>query len=132
MKRLIYFLTTALVALTTTTSCGDMDENYRQYLEDIPTYSPAVRNLTAASLETGSLTLRWEIVDETNLIRSVRILVKKTATDIDTIDIPRVVTEYTVTGLDPQGYDFSVYTLDGYGNLSIPVTRTFTPIPGRE
>ena len=57
---------------------------------------------------------------------------KKTATDIRTIDIPEVVTEYTVKDLDLQGYEFDVYTVDGFGNLSIPVIETFTPIPGRE
>ena len=73
-----------------------------------------------------------EIVDDTHLIKAIRILVKKTATDIRTIDIPEVVTEYTVKDLDLQGYEFDVYTVDGFGNLSIPVIETFTPIPGRE
>ena len=131
-KNLLYLVAIAFLTLMSTVSCKDMDDNYKQYLEDIPTYSPAVRNLTATSPEAGSLTLKWEIVDDTHLIKSIRILVKKTATDVKTIDIPEVVTEYTVTGLDLQGYEFDVYTVDGFGNLSIPVIETFTPIPGRE
>ena len=59
-------------------------------------------------------------------------MVKKTASDIRKIEIPEVVTEYTVTELELQGYEFEVFTIDGFGNLSIPVTETFTPIPGRE
>jgi hypothetical protein len=118
--------------LVSATSCEDMDENYREYLDNIPTYAPAVRNLRAQSPEPGKLTLMWDIVDETNLIKSMRIVVKKTATDMRSIDIPEVVTEYTVTDLELQGYEFDVYTIDGFGNLSIPVTETFTPIPGRE
>ena len=131
-KKLIYLVMVAFLALMSTVSCKDMDDNYKEYLEDIPTYSPAVRNLTASSPEAGSLTLKWEIVDDTHLIKAIRILGKKTATDIRTIDIPEVVTEYTVRDLDLQGYEFDVYTVDGFGNLSIPVIETFTPIPGRE
>ena len=131
-KKLIYLVMVAFLALMSTVSCKDMDDNYKEYLEDIPTYSPAVRNLTASSPEAGSLTLKWEIVDDTHLIKAIRILVKKTAADIRTIDIPEVVTEYTVRDLDLQGYEFDVYTVDGFGNLSIPVIETFTPIPGRE
>ena len=40
--------------------------------------------------------------------------------------------QYTISGLDLQAYDFDVYTIDGFGNLSIPISKTFTPIPGRE
>jgi hypothetical protein len=120
------------MVLVTATSCKDMDDNYKEYLDNIPTYAPAVRNLRAASQEPGSLTLMWDIVDDTHLIKTMRIVVKKTASDIRSIDIPEVVTEYTVTDLELQGYEFEVYTIDGFGNLSIPVTETFTPIPGRE
>ena len=51
---------------------------------------------------------------------------------MQTYDIQQVVTEYTISGLELQGYEFDVYTIDGFGNLSIPVSETFTPIPGRE
>lgn len=132
MKRITYILTLLCTVLFAATSCAEMDDNYEQYLENIPTYSPAVRNLKAVSPEAGSLTLSWEIVDATNLIKGIEIAVKKTATDTEVIKIDNVVTEYTVTGLDLQGYEFSVYTVDGFGNRSIPVTATFTPIPGRE
>ena len=114
------------------TSCGEMDDNYQQYLESIPTYSPAVRNLKAVSPEAGSLTLSWEVVDDTHLIKGIEIVAKKTATDMKTYETKEVVTEYTITDLDLQGYEFSVYTVDGFGNRSIPVSATFTPIPGRE
>ncbi len=132
MKRLIYIISIVCMVLVTATSCKDMDDNYKEYLDNIPTYAPAVRNLRAASQEPGSLTLMWDIVDDTHLIKTMRIVVKKTASDIRSIDIPEVVTEYTVTDLELQGYEFEVYTIDGFGNLSIPVTETFTPIPGRE
>lgn len=132
MKKVIFFLSLICATALTLTSCGEMDDNYEQYLENIPTYSPAVRNLKAISPEAGSLTLSWEIVDDTNLIKGIQIVAKKTATDMKTYEINEVVTEYTISGLDLQGYEFSVYTIDGFGNRSIPVSATFTPIPGRE
>ena len=132
MKRLIYIIAIGCMALITATSCQDMEDNYKEYLDNIPTYAPAVRNLRAVSPEPGNLTLMWDIVDDTHLIKSMRIVVKKTATDKRTIEIPEVVTEYTVTDLELQGYEFEVFTIDNFGNLSIPVTETFTPIPGRE
>jgi len=132
MKKVIFFLSLICATALTLTSCGEMDDNYEQYLENIPTYSPAVRNLKAVSPEAGSLTLSWEIVDDTNLIKGIQIVAKKTATDMKTYEINEVVTEYTISDLDLQGYEFSVYTIDGFGNRSIPVSATFTPIPGRE
>lgn len=132
MRRLIYSIAIGCMVLFTAVSCEDMDDNYKEYLDNIPTYAPAVRNLRAVSPEPGQLTLMWDIVDATHLIQKMRIVVKKTATDIRTIDISEVVNEYTVTDLELQGYEFEVFTIDGFGNLSIPVTETFTPIPGRE
>ena len=132
MRRLIYSIAIGCMVLFTAVSCKDMDDNYKEYLDNIPTYAPAVRNLRAVSPEPGQLTLMWDIVDATHLIQKMRIVVKKTATDMRTIDIPEVVKEYTVTDLELQGYEFEVFTIDGFGNLSIPVTETFTPIPGRE
>ena len=132
MKQLIYTIAIGCMVLFTATSCKDMDDNYREYLDNVPTYAPAVRNLRAVSQEPGNLTLMWDIVDDTLRIKSMRIVVKKTATDTRTIEIPEVVTEYTVTDLELQGYEFEVFTIDGFGNLSKPVIETFTPIPGRE
>lgn len=132
MKRILYLLVLIFTATFAVTSCAEMDDNYEEYLQDIPTYSPAVRNLKAVSPEPGSLTLSWDIVDETHLIKSIEIVAKKTATDVLTYNINEVVTEYTISDLELQGYEFSVYTVDGFGNRSIPVSATFTPIPGRE
>ena len=132
MKKMITVLAATLAVVMAVTSCKDMDDNYKEYLENIPTYAPPVRNLTAVSAEPGMITLNWDLIDDTQLVKSIRIVVKKTDSDIQTFDIPEVVMSYTVTGLELQAYDFSVYTIDGFGNLSIPITKTFTPIPGRE
>ena len=41
------------MVLVSATSCKDMDDNYKEYLDNIPTYAPAVRNLRAVSSEPG-------------------------------------------------------------------------------
>lgn len=132
MKKIMTIFAVAMAALLTATSCSDMDDNYREYLDNVPTYSPAVRNLKGVSPEAGTITLSWEVVDVTNRIKSMIVRVKKTTADAEEYPINGVATEYTISGLELQGYDFDVFTVDQFGNRSIPVSHTFTPIPGRE
>ncbi len=130
MKRIYYVLMLALTALTMG-SCKDMDDNYSQYLEDIPTYAPMVTDLKAVSPEAGSITLSWTLPTG-DLAKKMQIVYKESTTLSDTLDIPQLQTSYTITGLKLQQYEFNVYTVDEFGNHSIPVTASFTPIPGRE
>lgn len=127
-KGFILFL--ALVSLTLV-ACKDMDDNYKQYLEDIPTYAPMVTDLKAESPEAGTLTLSWTL-PKGNLAKKMQIIYKESTDVADTIDIPQLETSYTITDLKLQQYEFNVYTIDDFGNHSIPVTSSFTPIPGRE
>ena len=91
-KSIKYLVCGCVVAcgLAMTTSCKDMDDNYADYLANVPTYSPAVRNLKAVSPEAGTLTLSWDIVDETHRVKAIRILAKKTADDVQQYDSPEV------------------------------------------
>lgn len=127
-KGFILFL--ALVSLTLV-ACKDMDDNYKQYLEDIPTYAPMVTDLKAESPEAGTLTLSWTL-PKGDLAKKMQIVYKESTDVADTIDIPQLETSYTITDLKLQQYEFNVYTIDDFGNHSIPVTSSFTPIPGRE
>jgi hypothetical protein len=127
MKKKIISLLTVLFALT---ACGGMDENYSQYLEEIPTYSPAVSALSAVSPEPGTLVLSWTL-PAGELAQSVEIVLKASSSEEKSVELG-LITTHTFTGLELQGYEFSVYTKDVFGNRSIPVTHTFTPIPGRE
>lgn len=127
MKKILFFVMCVLVF---NTSCTDMDDNYKQYLEDIPTYSPTVTDVAAVSPEAGSLTLSWEL-PKIQLAKSIEIVYKETSTVSDKIELG-LVTSYTLTGLKLQGYTIEIYTIDKYGNRSIPVTKFYTPIPGRE
>lgn len=130
MKKIYYLLFLAVISLVMG-SCKDMDDNYDQYLEDIPTYAPMVSDLKAESAEAGSITLSWTL-PKGELAKKMQIVYKESTTVSDTINIPQLETSYTITGLKLQQYEFNVYTIDDFGNKSIPVTQSFTPIPGRE
>lgn len=128
MKRiLIMMLGVVLLAV----SCDKMDSNYRHYIDEHHTYAPRVENLAARSSELGSLTLRWTL-PESDLPKSMEIVYAESSTVSETITIDELITAYTFTGLQAQGYTFRIYTKDVFGNLSVPVIHDFTPIPHRE
>lgn len=126
-KYLIILLTGACVAM----SCGKMDSNYREYIDEHQTYSPKVENLAARSQEIGSLTLRWTL-PASNLPKTIEIVCEESSTVSETIPFDNLITAYTITGLKEQGYTFKIYTKDVFGNRSVPVSHTFNPIPHRE
>ena len=55
-KVLIYII--SAFSLFIITSCEDIDYNYKEYLEDVQKYSPAVRNVEVTT-ELGIITLKW-------------------------------------------------------------------------
>ena len=128
MKR-IFTIMLGLVLLAV--SCDKMDSNYRHYIDEHQTYSPRVENLAARSAELGSLTLRWTL-PESDLPQTMEIVYAESSTVSETIKIDELITAYTLTGLKEQGYTFRIYTLDIFGNRSVPVIHDFTPIPHRE
>ncbi len=126
-KYLILILSCAFLAA----SCDKMDSNYRHYIDDHLTYSPKVDSLAARSSEVGSLTLRWKL-PASSLPKTIEIVCEESSTVSETLRFDGLVTVHTVTGLKEQGYTFKVYTKDVFGNLSVPVSHTFNPIPHRE
>lgn len=128
MKKIMLLLSAGLVLLV---SCGKMDDNYRAYIDEHQTYSPKVTGVQARSKEVGSITLRWKLPDS-ELPRTMEIVYAESSTKSETIKLDNLVTAYTFTGLMEQGYTFKIYTIDMFGNLSVPATHTFNPIPHRE
>ena len=61
----------------------------------------------------------------------MEIVYKESSTVFEKVELDLIST-YTFTGLKLQGYTFEIYTIDNYGNYSVPVTKFYTPIPGRE
>ena len=128
MKKVIYFILCSFTVLINI-SCEGMDENYKDYRDELPTYSPAVTEVNAISPEAGSLTLTWTF-PKTDRIKSVEIVYKESSTKSESVEVG-MKTEYTLSGLLLQSYTFEIYTIDIYGNRSIPIIKNYTPIPGR-
>ena len=129
MKKVIYFILCSFTVLINI-SCEGMDENYKDYRDEHPTYSPAVTEVNAISPEAGSLTLTWTF-PKTDRIKSVEIVYKESSTKSESVEVG-MKTVYTLSGLLLQSYTFEIYTIDIYGNRSIPIIKNYTPIPGRE
>lgn len=111
MKNWIY----AIAIVIGFTACDSMDDNYKDYLKDIPKYSPRVTNLNAVS-SYKTVELTWD-----NPAGSIAKKIK-----IDTQDtvfiIDEMINHYKLENLEVKGYEISVYTIDSYGNSSIPTT----------
>lgn len=122
MKKYIFFIAVLLCCMA---ACSSMDDNYKDYLEDIPVYSPRVDSLTAEVPELHVVTLNWKN-PANDLAKKINIQVESEEIDI-TID--QLVDTYTFRDLPLKGIEFSVFTIDARGNRSIPVVLNVTPIP---
>ena len=127
MKKVIFYMLCALAFITT--SCDDMDENYKDYRDEHPTYSPVVTNVSADSPEAKVLVLEWKL-PTSNRLKSVEIIYRESSTKSEKITLDLVET-CTITDLLLQAYTIEIYTIDIYGNRSIPIIKSYTPIPGR-
>ena len=128
MKKIFVLLCTSLALLT---ACDKMDSNYKAYVDEHQTYAPKVSGVIARSSELGSVTLRWQL-PESSLPKTMELVYEESSSKSDCITLDKLVTGYTFTGLLEQGYTFKIYTIDVFGNRSVPATYTFNPIPHRE
>jgi hypothetical protein len=119
MKKLIFIL----LAVCFLAACDSMDANYRDYLKDIPQYSPRVTDLKAEVPERGTVVLTW-----TNPIGDTAVKIRIDTGD-DQYDTDEMVATYTLEGLEIKGYTIAVYTIDRYGNPSVPSTVPAFPKP---
>lgn len=85
MKKVIYFILCSFTVLINI-SCEGMDENYKDYRDEHPTYSPAVTEVNAISPEAGSLTLTWTF-PKTDRIKSVEIVYKESSTKSESVEV---------------------------------------------
>lgn len=104
-------------------ACDSMDSNYIDYLKDIKQYSPRVTNLKAHVPEVRTVVLTWENpIGDT----AVKILID---TGNDSYQIDEMINTYRLENLDIKGYTINVYTIDKYGNKSVPATVQTFPNP---
>ncbi|MDP4240326.1 MAG: DUF4998 domain-containing protein [Bacteroidota bacterium] len=102
------------------TNCNSMEDNYKDYLSNVQTYSPRVINLAVVS-GLKEATLTW-----TN--PKGNIAVKNVITLQDsTIVLDGLVETYKLTNLEIKGYQVSVYTVDKFNNYSVPATLSIFP-----
>ncbi len=119
MKRNIYSIITILAVLSIT-ACETIEDTYAKYLEDEVVYSPKVRNIRSYPA-LKEVTLAWD-----NPSGDVA---KKILIDYqdDTLTTETLVDTIIITGLEIKGYTISVYTMDAFGNLSVPESIVVFP-----
>lgn len=121
MKTGIYAaLLAALLAAGGLSSCDNMDALYTQYLQE-QNYSGKISNLQGQS-GTGRVILTWtNPVDQ--ISKKIRIVY---GDDEQEKVFDTLVDEASIDGLTASAYQFTVYTMDAYGNLSVPVSISKT------
>lgn len=118
MKKLQFII--SIVVIFIAFSCEKMDDNYKKYLEENKIYSPKVTNLTAdVGLRTA--TLHWTNPEGD--------LAKKIFVDYseDNITIEQMVDSLVLENLEIKTYNISVFTIDAFGNYSVPATIQIFP-----
>lgn len=113
-------LLAALVAAGGFTSCDNMDALYIQYLQE-QNYSGKISNLQGQS-GTGRVILTWTNPTD-QISKKIKIVYgdDKQERVYDTL-----VDEASIDGLTASAYEFTVYTMDAYDNLSVPVSISKT------
>lgn len=101
-------------------NCGGMEDNYKDYLTNVPVYSPRVTNLTVVS-GLKQATLTWTNPQGKIAVRNVLKL------QDSTIVMEGLAETYTLTNLEIKGYQVSVYTQDKFNNYSVPATVYLFP-----
>ena len=113
-------LLAALAAAGGFTSCDNMDALYTQYLQE-QNYSGKISNLQGQS-GTGRVILTWTNPED-QISKKIKIVYgdDKQERVYDTL-----VDEASIDGLTASAYEFTVYTMDAYDNLSVPVSISKT------
>ena len=121
MKKTIFGLIASALMLA---ACDSMDSNYIDYLHNIKVYSPAITNLQ--HIDTYRMVaLKWDN-PQNDIIEHIKITWDIGEKDTAVIT-PGIVDFYLMEDLEIRGYTISVYTIDKYGNLSVPSTVNAFP-----
>lgn len=101
-------------------SCSKMDDNYAHYLNDATIYSPKVTNVQVKAL-LKEIILTWD-----NPAGDIAKKIQVSYQD-STIVSQNMIDSLHLKNLEIKGYTISIYTLDAFGNLSVPETVTAFP-----
>lgn len=113
-------LLTATVALGGLAACDNMDALYTQYMQE-QTYSGKISNLQGQS-GTGRVVLTWTNPED-QISKKIKIVY---GDDKQEKLYETLVDEASIDGLTASAYQFTVYTMDAFGNLSVPVSISKT------
>lgn len=119
MKIKIYSILIILAVLSIT-ACETIEDTYSKYLDDEIVYSPKVRNIRSYSA-LREVSLAWDN-PPSNIAKKIVIDYQD-----DTLTTETLVDTITITGLEIKGYTISVYTMDAFGNLSVPESVVVFP-----
>ena len=113
-------LLAATVALGGLAACDNMDALYTQYMQE-QTYSGKISNLQGQS-GTGRVVLTWTNPED-QISKKIKIVYgdDKQEKIYETLG-----DEASIDGLTASAYQFTVYTMDAFGNLSVPVSISKT------
>jgi len=101
-------------------NCDRMEDNYKDYLKNVQTYSPRVTNLKAvAGLKEATIT--WTNPKGNIAVKNV-INIQDSVIVLDSM-----VETYKFTKLQIKGYQISVYTVDKFNNYSVPAIVSIFP-----
>ena len=108
------------ILLAVLTGCEKMEDNYKNYLENVPFYPPKILNLTAVE-GLKEVKLYWDNPDGE--------IAKKILIDYedDSLLIESMVDSAYLGDLEIKGYTIAVFTLDEFNNRSVPQTLTAFP-----
>lgn len=108
----VSLIVVSLLTLSFFTSCEKMEDTYAMYeVETI--YSPKVSDLTAL-VGYKTATLNWKNPNG-NLAKKILV-----AYDSKEFQYDELIETVTLADLAIKGYEISVYTIDAYGNRSVP------------
>jgi hypothetical protein len=93
-------------------SCGEMDDNYKDYLTN-RVYSPKIQNLSATN-GYKECTLKWDNPSG-NIAKTIEVHY-----DDEVLSFATMIDSLVITDLEIKGYSIQVYTIDNYGNNSVP------------
>ncbi len=115
-------LLAALAAAVGFSSCDNMDALYIQYLQE-QNYSGKISNLQGQS-GTGRVILTWTNPED-QISKKIKIVYGDEMDRHEKV-FETLVNEASIDGLTSSAYEFTVYTMDAYDNLSVPVSISKT------
>lgn len=120
MMKIGNYILISFIALLVLAGCQQMEYNYEEYLGNEVIYSPSVRNLKDSSI-LKEIFLTWDN-PPSNIATQIIVDYQDSVITADSM-----IDSIHLVDLEVKGYTISVYTMDAFGNLSLPAVITSFP-----